>query len=82
MFRFLYKLLFVFVILSLATLVAVQFFHVDFSNENFWDHHGILFLIFLALFPRFTLLVSSVASGGLIWWPFWRPILTGNKIQF
>ena len=71
MFRFLYKALLVFVILSLATVVAVQFFHVEFSNENFWEHHGILFLIFLALFPRLTLLLSNVASGGLIWWLGW-----------
>lgn len=35
---------------------------------NFWDKHGIFFLIFITLFPRLTLLFSSVAFGGLFWW--------------
>ena len=35
---------------------------------NFWDHHGVFFLIFITLFPRLTLLFSSVAFGGLFWW--------------
>lgn len=36
--------------------------------SNFWDHHGIFFLIFITLFPRLTLLFSSVATGGILWW--------------
>jgi hypothetical protein len=36
--------------------------------NNFWNHHGIFFLIFITLFPRLTLLFSSVAFGGLFWW--------------
>ena len=35
---------------------------------NFWDQHGIFFLIFMFFFPRLTLLFSSVAFGGLLWW--------------
>lgn len=35
---------------------------------NFWDHHGVFFLIFITLFPRLTLLFSSVAFGGIFWW--------------
>jgi hypothetical protein len=35
---------------------------------NFWDVHGIWFVIFMCFFPRLTLLFSSVASGGLLWW--------------
>jgi hypothetical protein len=35
---------------------------------NFWDHHGILFLIFITLFPRLTLFFSSVPFGGILWW--------------
>ncbi|RYF49570.1 MAG: hypothetical protein EOO38_07590 [Cytophagaceae bacterium] len=35
---------------------------------NFWDVHGILFLIFMCFFPRLTLIFSSVAFGGIFWW--------------
>jgi uncharacterized membrane protein YGL010W len=35
---------------------------------NFWDVHGIWFLIFMCFFPRLTLLFSSVVTGGLLWW--------------
>jgi hypothetical protein len=38
---------------------------------NFFDHHGVLTLIGLALFPRITLLVASFATGGLFWWLGW-----------
>lgn len=34
-------------------------------------NHGTWFLIGLALFPRITLMVSSVLSGGLLWWLGW-----------
>ena len=35
---------------------------------NFWDVHGIWFIIFMFFFPRLTLLFSSVAFGGVLWW--------------
>jgi hypothetical protein len=35
---------------------------------NFWDNHGIFFLIFITMFPRLTLIFSSVAFGGFFWW--------------
>jgi hypothetical protein len=38
---------------------------------DFWDVHGISFILFMALFPRLTLLFSSVATGGLLWWLGW-----------
>jgi len=38
---------------------------------DFWDLHGIWFVIFLAIFPRLTLLFSSVISGGWLWWLGW-----------
>lgn len=41
------------------------------ENPNFWDVHGIVFLMCLAVFPRLTLLFSSVATGGLFWWLGW-----------
>jgi len=38
---------------------------------NFWEMHGPLFLMFMCFFPRLTLLFSSVATGGLLWWLGW-----------
>jgi hypothetical protein len=35
---------------------------------NFWDVHGLWFLIFITFFPRITLLFSSVVTGGILWW--------------
>ena len=38
---------------------------------SFWDVHGLWFIFFLMLFPRLTLLLSSVVSGGFFWWLGW-----------
>lgn len=38
---------------------------------DFWQAHGLIFLICIAFFPRLTLLLSSVATGGLFWWLGW-----------
>ncbi len=38
---------------------------------NFWDVHGVLFVVFMFFFPRLTLFFSSVASGGILWWAGW-----------
>ena len=38
---------------------------------NFWDVHGIVFLVCMFFFPRLTLLFSSVAFGGFLWWLGW-----------
>lgn len=54
-----------------AVVLMTNVFGVEFGHSNFWDHHGILFLIFIAIFPRLTLLFSNVASGGLVWWLGW-----------
>lgn len=35
---------------------------------NYWDNHGVFFLVFITVFPRLTLLFSSVAFGGFFWW--------------
>ncbi len=37
-------------------------------THNFFEHHGYIVLICLALFPRLTLLIGSFATGGLLWW--------------
>jgi uncharacterized membrane protein YGL010W len=38
---------------------------------DFLENHGAGTLIFLALFPRLTLLFGSFATGGLLWWLGW-----------
>lgn len=38
---------------------------------NFFEQHGVITLICLALFPRLTLLFASFATGGLLWWLGW-----------
>lgn len=38
------------------------------SALNFWDVHGVIFIICMVFFPRLTLLFSSVPFGGFLWW--------------
>lgn len=44
---------------------AVKF---DYGQVDFFQKHGILFLVAISFFPRLTLLLSSVATGGILWW--------------
>jgi hypothetical protein len=38
---------------------------------NFWNDHGVFFIVFMFFFPRLTLLFSSVPFGGFFWWMGW-----------
>lgn len=38
------------------------------GKMNFWDNHGLFFILAMAFFPRLTLLFSSVPFGGVLWW--------------
>lgn len=58
----------VFFLLIVATSVAMDIFKMDFGTVNYWDRHGIFFLFFVTVFPRLTLLFSSVPFGGFFWW--------------
>ena len=49
----------------------MQGFSFDFGTVNYWQNRGVFFLIFVTLFPRLTLLFSSVVSGGFLWWLAW-----------
>lgn len=40
-------------------------------HPDFFAHHSVVALIFLALFPRLTLIIASFATGGLLWWLGW-----------
>jgi hypothetical protein len=36
---------------------------------DFWQHHGLLFLIFIAMFPRLTMFFGGIITGfGLLSW--------------
>ena len=39
--------------------------------QSVWDVHGFWFIFFMFFFPRLTLLFSSVATGGILWWLGW-----------
>jgi hypothetical protein len=69
--RLLLRFLVVFALVGIASLVAVQAFGIEFGSANYWDAHGLLLLVGLAILPRITLLVSSIATGGLLWWLGW-----------
>ena len=58
----------IFFVLLVATSLMMDVFKMNFGTINFWDRHGVFFLIFIAIFPRLTLLFSSVATGGFLWW--------------
>jgi len=58
----------IFFLLSVATGVMMQVFDTEFGTINYWQKRGVFFLIFVTIFPRLTLLFSSVATGGLFWW--------------
>ena len=51
-----------------AVALLMQYSDVELGSENYWDHRGVFFLFFVTLFPRLTLLFSSVALGGVFWW--------------
>lgn len=60
--------LFIFLLLAITVGLVNTHFAVEFGRTNFFEVHGVFFLIFITLFPRLTLLFSSVPFGGLFWW--------------
>lgn len=65
------RFIFIFLVLSFLTFIGSQYLDINFGNSNFWSLHGIFFLFFITIFPRLTLLFSSVVSGGFLWWISW-----------
>ncbi len=54
-----------------ATAVMAGLFNVQFRSLEYWDHHGVLFLMAVALFPRLTLAFAGFPfSGPLAWCGF------------
>lgn len=62
------RLLIIFVILAVSSVIAIALFDLELSKADYWDHHGVFLLAFLAFFPRLALLFSSIPFGGLFWW--------------
>ncbi|MEZ4742664.1 MAG: hypothetical protein R3B45_09485 [Bdellovibrionota bacterium] len=65
------KALIFFLLISISSSILINVFKVPFGYANFWDYHGLFFLIFITMFPRLTLLFSSVPFGGVFWWIGW-----------
>jgi len=62
------KLVVIFLAITGACTVLINLFDVSFESQNFWNNHGVFLLIFITLFPRLTLLFSSIPFGGFFWW--------------
>lgn len=67
------KGLFIFFILAGVVFTLNTTTQIEFGHSDFFDHHGLFFLIFITLFPRLTLFISailfnSIEFGGLLWW--------------
>jgi hypothetical protein len=63
-------------LIAFFALTGVLFFisqkwNIPLGNEDYWNHHGLIFLFFIATFPRLTLLFSDVVTGGWLWWLGW-----------
>lgn len=69
--RWLIRFFALFIMIALASAVAMALFGVEFGTVDYWSLHGIGLLIGLAVFPRLTLLLSSIATGGMFWWLGW-----------
>ena len=64
----LFRGLAVFCILLVATTMMMDVFQTQFGTVDFFQKHGFFFLIFITFFPRLTLVFSSIATGGFLWW--------------
>ncbi len=64
----LFRIVILFLALTGAATILMKMSDIPFGNDNCWDKHNIFFLIFITIFPRLTLLFSSVPFGGLFWW--------------
>lgn len=66
--RTIIKIVILFLLITGLSTVLMNFFDVQYGNTDFWTIHGFFFLVFISIFPRLTLLFSSVAFGGIFWW--------------
>ncbi|MGZ3687967.1 MAG: hypothetical protein ACXWPM_00830 [Bdellovibrionota bacterium] len=66
-----FRFLIAFLAVTGAVAVLTGVVGLEFGHGDYWDHHGLIFLVMIAFFPRLTLLFSSVPTGGLLWWLGW-----------
>jgi len=62
------RIVVIFILLSIVSTTLINYFDIEFGVTDYWEVHGVFFLIFISIFPRLTLLFSSVAFGGVFWW--------------
>ncbi len=67
------KIFIIFLAITGATTLLLQYTNIDFGNIDFFIKHGWIFLFSIAIFPRLTLLISglffqSIEFGGILWW--------------
>jgi hypothetical protein len=58
----------IFAVLLTFTTIFGDLGKIQFGLVNYWNKHGVFLLIFLTIFPRLTLLFSSIPFGGFFWW--------------
>lgn len=56
---------------ALVAGVSVGILDLELGQVDYWSRHGFWLLVGLALFPRLTLLFSSIPFGGVLWWLGW-----------
>jgi hypothetical protein len=69
--RSILRFAFTFLAVTGAVVISTNVLGIQFEHLNFWDYHGVLFLVFITFFPRLTLLLSGVPTGGILWWLSW-----------
>ena len=69
--RSLTRFFIVFLAITGAVALTTGLVGVRFGSDDFWSHHGLFFLVFVTAFPRLTLILLSVPTGGLLWWVGW-----------
>lgn len=71
--RSLFKIAIIFLAITGATTLLLNFTEIQFGKVDYFDKHGWFFLFSIAIFPRLTLLLSglifnSIEFGGIVWW--------------
>lgn len=69
----LFKIALIFLAITGAMTLLYNYTDVQLGTIDYFNKHGWIFLFSVALFPRFTLLVSgllvgSIEFGGILWW--------------
>jgi hypothetical protein len=67
------KIIFIFLAITGATTILINYTNIELGHIDYFNKHGWIFLVFISLFPRFTLLFSgllihSIEFGGIFWW--------------